>query len=98
MNTLENAELTSMIRHIARVLKSGIPIYNSKLPDTTGKKTRRRRRTQAVAKRFAFHANVIKVSNYLSVPRKINSKTCITLLSHRFTLLMNAIENSLPKS
>ena len=31
MDTFENAELTASIRHIARFLKSGIPIYNFKL-------------------------------------------------------------------
>ena len=56
--------LTTSIRHIARFLKSGIPIYNSKLPHTAGRKTRRRR-TKAIEKRFAFHANaiIIKTKN-----------------------------------
>ena len=57
MGTLEKAELTASIRHIVRFLKSGIPIYNSEVPDATGRKTRRRRRIQAIAKRFAFHTN-----------------------------------------
>ena len=43
---LENAELTTSIRHIAKFLKSGIPIYNSKVSDMAGGKTKRRRRTQ----------------------------------------------------
>ena len=30
MDTLEQAELSGSIRHIARFLKSGIPIYNAK--------------------------------------------------------------------
>ena len=38
MNTLENTELTALIRHIAIFLKSEIPIYNSEVPDTAGKK------------------------------------------------------------
>ena len=50
-------ELTVSIRHIARFLKSGIPIYNSDVPDTAGRKTTRRR-TQAIAKRFGFHTSV----------------------------------------
>ena len=37
---------------------SGMLIYNSKVPDTAGRKTRRRR-IQAIAKRYAFHANSI---------------------------------------
>ena len=57
MDTLEKSELTSSIGHIARFLKSEIPIYNSEVPNKDGRKTRRRRRTQAIAKRFAFHAN-----------------------------------------
>ena len=28
------------------------------IPDNAGRKTRRRRRTQTIAKRYAFHANV----------------------------------------
>ena len=57
MDTLENPALITTIRHIARFLKSEIPIYNSEVPNKDGRKTRRRRRTQAIAKRFAFHAN-----------------------------------------
>ena len=49
---IEKAELTASI---TRFLKSGIPIYNFEVPDTSGKKTRRRR-TQTIAERFAFHA------------------------------------------
>ena len=59
MDTLENAELTTLICHVARFLKSGIPIYNSEVQDMAGKKTRRKR-TQAIAKRFAFPAITIK--------------------------------------
>ena len=32
----------------------------SEVPDTAGRKTRKRRRTQPVTKRFAIHANAIK--------------------------------------
>ena len=63
MNTLEKAELTASAGHIGRFLKSGIPIYNSEVPHTAGRKTRRRkrkrRRTQVTAKCYAFHANAI---------------------------------------
>ena len=58
MDTLEKAELLVSIHHIARFLKSGIPNYNSEVPDATGRKTSKRR-TQAIAKCFAFHANAI---------------------------------------
>ena len=61
MDTLEKAKITVSIRYIAIFLKSGIPIYNSEVLDTTGRKTKRRRRrkTQATARlrRYAFHAN-----------------------------------------
>ena len=57
MDTLEKAELTASVYHIVRFLKPGILIYNFKVLDTAGRKTRRRRRTRAIAKRFAFHAN-----------------------------------------
>ena len=55
MDTLEIAELTASIRHIARFLKSAILTYDSELPGVAGRNTRRR--TQAIAKRYAFHAN-----------------------------------------
>ena len=43
-----------------RFLKSEIPIYNSKVPETGGKKTKnRKRRTLANAKRYVFYANAI---------------------------------------
>ena len=59
MDTLEKTEFTVSILHIARFLKSGIPIYNSEVSDTVGIKTRKGKRTQAIAKRFAFHANAV---------------------------------------
>ena len=49
------------MRHTARSLKLGIPVYNSEDLDMAGRKTRKRRKTQAIAKRFTFHANAIKV-------------------------------------
>ena len=55
MHALEKAELNASIRPVARFLKSGIPIYNFEVPDTVGRKTR----TQKIAKRFAFHTNII---------------------------------------
>ena len=62
MNTLEKTELTAPVLHIERFSKSGIPIYNSEVPDPTGKKMKRRtrRRTQAIAKCCVFHANAIR--------------------------------------
>ena len=66
MDALEKAELTDSIRHIARFLKSGIPIYNSYVSDTAGRKTRRRRRrTQAIVMCFAFYANGITCKKFL---------------------------------
>ena len=41
-------------------------IYRSEfpdIPDKAGRKTRRRRRIQAIAKRYAFHANAINSGN-----------------------------------
>ena len=60
MDTLEKVELTASISHIVILLKSGILIYNSKDLDTSGRKTRGRR-TQTIAKHYAFHTNAIKV-------------------------------------
>ena len=61
MNVFEKAEITASVRHIERFPKSRIPIYNSEVPSTTGRKAKRRRkiRAQAIAKRYAFHANAI---------------------------------------
>ena len=54
MDTLEKPELTALTCHIAIFLKSGIPIYKSEVLDLPGRKMRR---TQAIAKHYAFHAN-----------------------------------------
>ena len=54
---METAELTASIRRIVRFLKSRICTYNSEILDTADRKTRRRRKTQAIAKCSAFHAN-----------------------------------------
>ena len=56
MDTLKKAEITISISHTARFLKSGIPIYNSEVPDTVGRKARRRR-IQEIPKRFPFYAD-----------------------------------------
>ena len=54
---MEKAELTASICHIVRFLKSGIPIYNSEVPDMADRKPRRRR--LVIAKPSAFYANAI---------------------------------------
>ena len=41
MDTLEKAELTVSVRHIAIFLKSGIPIYNSEDLDIAGRKKKK---------------------------------------------------------
>ena len=57
MDTLGKAKLTASMHHIARLLKSGIPIYNSTVQDMAGRKVRRRgSRTYAIVKRYAFYA------------------------------------------
>ena len=55
MDTLEKAELTTSIHHIARFLKLEIQIYNFKVPETADRK--RRSATQAITKSFTFQAN-----------------------------------------
>ena len=45
MDTLKKAELAVSIHHIARFLKPGIPIYNSEVPDTDGKKNKKKNNT-----------------------------------------------------
>ena len=59
----KKAEFTISVRHIGGFSKSGIPIYNSEVSDTAGKKTRKkRRRSKAIGKRYAFQAITIKSS------------------------------------
>ena len=53
MGALEKTEITASIHHIAICLKSGIPIYNSEVLGTAGRKMRRKK-TQAIAKHYEF--------------------------------------------
>ena len=62
METLEKAELTTSICHIGRFLKSGIPIYNSKVPDMANRKTAEEEQEQRQLHSIMFHANTI---NYI---------------------------------
>ena len=57
---MENAELIASIHHIAKFLKSEVPICNSEVPDTTGRKPTTKRGTQVIEKRFAFNANATR--------------------------------------
>ena len=62
MDSLEKTALATLICHTERFSKSGIRIYNYKVQDATGRKTRKRKRrrrrgTQAIANRYAFQAN-----------------------------------------
>ena len=52
-------KLIALVCHIERFSKSGIPNYNSEVPDTSGKKTKRRerRRKKTIAMRYVFHTN-----------------------------------------
>ena len=60
MVTLENAELTALIRHIGRFLKSEIlMIYNSKVLDAADRETNTRRRTQAITINIPYYLNRI---------------------------------------
>ena len=71
-----------------RFSKSRIPIYNSEIQDTAGRKMRRRR-TQAVAKRFSFRANtkntqfkkiIVNVQNFYKSLKLDRSNTRLGLL------------------
>ena len=53
MNTLEKAEIIASIRHIERLSKSRILIYNLEVPERMG------RWIQAIAKRYALQTNLI---------------------------------------
>ena len=59
---LEKIEITVLVGHIGKFSKSGIPIYNSEVPDKASRKTKRRKksRTQAITKRYTFHANATR--------------------------------------
>ena len=56
----EKAEVTASIRHIARFLISGTPIYNPEVPNKVGRKTKREG-TQANAKHFVSNVNAIQL-------------------------------------
>ena len=45
MDTLEKAEFTTSICRNARFLESGIPIYNSEVPNTAGRKNEKKKKT-----------------------------------------------------
>ena len=62
INALGEAEFTVSVRHIERFSKAGIPTYNSRSPENNWQKDKKkRRRTQATAKRYAFHAKAIEL-------------------------------------
>ena len=54
MDTMEKAALDASICHIARFLKSGIPIYNSKVPDRAGRKNKRKKKNTGNCKSFCI--------------------------------------------
>ena len=60
MDTLEKAEL---IASICLIL-----IYNVEFPDTVGRKMRRRRRTQRIAKRYGFRENSKRKARKVFLP------------------------------
>lgn len=65
-NASEKAEPTASTRFIKRFSKSGIPTYNSKVPDTTGRKRiTTTTKTQTIAMLYVFHVNTIKYSDSL---------------------------------
>ena len=65
-NTSEKVEPTASTRFIKRFSKSGIPTYNSKVPDTTGRKRiTTTTKTQTIAMLYVFHVNTIKYSDSL---------------------------------
>ena len=53
-----------------------MPNCNSNFPDTAGRKTTKRRRTQAIAKSFAFHASAIICKERIS-GRGVLTKTLL---------------------
>ena len=66
MNTSEKAEPTASIRHIEKLSKLGIPIYNSKVPEKMGNGI------QATTKSYTLQANAIKFrENKISVQVKL---------------------------
>ena len=52
INSSEKVKLTWSIHHIERFSKSEITIYNAKVSDMAGRKTNRRRGSQAITKRY----------------------------------------------
>ena len=54
MDILEKAELTTSICHIAKSLKSGIPICNFEVRDMAGRETRKKRESTGKFKAFCL--------------------------------------------
>ena len=67
-----------LIHHITRFLKPIIPICNSKVSDKAGRKTTRRR-TQTIAKRYAFKENstnrTLNTLSLINVAQIVDQKT-----------------------
>ena len=82
------AEGTCVTKNVAfHVMTSSeiLDMAGSNIPDTVGRKTRRRRRTQAIAKRCAFHANAITV--YDCVPLTISYHLYFLRISKVWSML-----------
>ena len=70
---LEKAELITSIRHIARFPKSGIPIYNSEVPDTANNTDKNQAKNTGSCKAFCVlhkrnNAKMIRINikrNYI---------------------------------
>ena len=58
INIAQKAELAASIRGTDRFSKSGIPIFNSEVPDKTGRKATRR--AKVIVKRYVFYANAAR--------------------------------------
>ena len=57
---IENAKLTASDYHVERFSKSGISTYNSEVPDTAGRKNKKKEEEpRQLQKRYTLHANAI---------------------------------------
>ena len=93
-NTSGKAKLIALTRHIERFSNSGISIYKADVVDAACRTTTTRRRTQAIAKRYAFHPNTIRLIAwwylfyyYLHIYLKVTLPSTYLQISHLLFLV-----------
>ena len=93
MNILEKAELTTPIRHIARFLKSGIPIYNFEVPEYGCQKNKKKEKNTGNWKVFGISRKREKAFDVIKVLTiEVSFSWCILLKRNTyFTVYISLI-------